>query len=262
VYAVSVEALAPLLEQSNSPAEDVLFTLNVAPLQRPRAAAASSWSVKLSSGETIDENTFALTMRSGAGTLNYPGAGKCATLALSERKNIDGGLTVYGLQGKELLRESMDQGRRQGPLVVTSAEGQCVLAAQFQRGVRHGYGAYFKDGAPWLIEVHREGNLESQHLVKEGKVFYTAPAGKAPETLVKVLAQYGAWSQWEGRLDAGEAAIQRWAKEADRHQRAGRTRLNPDQLHAFQREAVAAVEDFRSLVEQSPAAGAVSGGAE
>jgi hypothetical protein len=247
VYAISSDALAPLLAQAASPANEVLFTMTVAPLQRPSRPAAGQWSVRLASGETIDEKSFAASAAGNLGTLTYPGGGRCATLALSERKTIDGLLTIYTSDGKELLRESMVQGRRQGPLTVWTAAGKCILAAQFERDLRHGYAAYFRDGAPWLIQEHREGTLEVQHLVRQGAVFHTVPSGKTVPTITSVLAQYGEWPQWEAGLKAMESAIERWAKEADRHQRAGRTRLNPDQLNAAQRDAVVAIEEFRKL---------------
>jgi hypothetical protein len=253
VYAVSYEALAPLLAQSTAPAKELLFTLESAPLQKPRSAkpGLARWSVKLASGETIDEKTFAVPAGgAGTGTLNYPGGGKCATLALSERKTIDGPLTVYRSDGTELLRETFIQGRREGALAVTDAAGQCVLAADFQRDQRHGRCAYFRDGAPWLIQEHREGALGAQHMVKDGAVFRTVSEGEKLGIIDTVLATYGSWPELETRLKALEEAIERWAKETDRRHRAPRgSRPNTDQLNAAQREAVAAIEEFRKLVD-------------
>jgi hypothetical protein len=251
VYAISVAALGPLLEKQSAAADQILFTLTASPLQDlAPAAAAARWSVKLASGETIDEKTFAVPDAGrGSGTLSYSGGSRCAVLALSERKTMEGPLIVYTPDGKELLRESLVQGRRDGPLTVFRERGECVLAAQFEHDVRHGYCAYFRNGAPWLVQELEEGRLGAQHLVKQGAVFHTISPGKTSKTIDDLLAGYGPWPDWDSRLAALEAAIERWAKDTDRFQRGGRNRPSADQLAAAQREAVAAIEEFRKLVE-------------
>ena len=148
-----------------------------------------------------------------------------------------------------MLRWNFLQGRRQGAMCAFASDGGCVLAAEFQRNDRHGYCVYFKDGAPWLVQEYADGQLGAQHLVKEGAVFYTVPPGKSVETIETVLAQYGAWSDWDARLTAVAVSLSRWAKEWDRTRRLARGgRINLDSLNSAQQAAVAAIEDFRNLV--------------
>lgn len=251
VYVLAHDSLAPLIEKASTPTNDVLFTLDASPIQPLKRSAAPAWTVKLENGVTLDAKSFAAaSAATGTGTLNYPGGGRCATLALTERKNIDGPLTVFYPDGKELLHASLAQGRREGPLAVSNAQGQTVLAVQFDRDEREGYCAYFKGGAPWLVQEFSAGKPGAQFLIKQGTVFRTVPAGQPLAIVDAVLSRYGDWSQWDASLKAVESAVERWAKEADRHQRSSRnSRSNTEQLNDAQREAVAAIEELRKLVE-------------
>jgi hypothetical protein len=254
VYALSHEALAPLVEKASAPNKELLFTLSASPVQNTKPATATNWSVQLGSEETLDAKTFAVpAARSGVRTLSYPGAGRCASLALSERKTLDGPLAVYYPNGKELLHADFFQGRRQGSLTVNDAEGRPILAVQFDRDLRNGSAAYFKNGAPWLIEEYADDQLVAQHLVKEGTGYRTLLPDQphpARETVDSLLARCGAWPQWDSSLKKVEAAVERWAEEVDRNLRATRSgRSNADQVNAAQRYAVKAIEELIKLAE-------------
>ncbi len=244
VYALAPATLEPLLTKSTSPSNDLLFTLPAVSLQKPRRAARANWTVKLASGEPLDAKTFEIPApRPSSGTLSCSGA-RCATLALSDRKVIDGPLTVADKEGREVLKIVFDQGRRHGSMMALDGEGRCVLAAQFQRDQRHGYCAYFRDGAPWLIQEYAEGKLGAQHLVKQGAVFHTLEPGQSLETVNAVLARYGDWARWDQSLTAMEVNIERWAKEVTKRT----NRSNEAAISDAQQDAVAAVENFRKLV--------------
>lgn len=250
VYAVAAPALKELVEQSTNSSEELLFTLAAPHYSSRGASAPVSWSIQLPSGESLTSKAFEpVKVVDRTGTLNYATGRRCAALTLSDRKTLDGPVSIHDKEGREILRWNFLQGRRHGSMAAFGADGSCVLAAQFQRNERHGYCLYFKRGAPWLVQEYQDGELGAQHLVKQGAVFYTIAAGKSLETVDAILRQYGDWADWDARLTAVAVQLERWAKEAERTQRQARTgRTNLDSLAAAQQEAVVAIEEFRKLI--------------
>ncbi|MBW3599938.1 MAG: serine protease [Planctomycetes bacterium] len=251
IYAVSHRGLRRLVERGDgSSADQLIYTLPASPLQKANSAAPGDWSVKMPSGETLTAKTFEpIDHIGGVGTLTYPAGSRCAAVALSDRKELNGPLTIYDKQGSAILRWNFLHGRRDGAMAAYASNGACVLAAQFQRNDRHGYCAYFKEGAPWLVQEYQDGKLGEQHLVKQGAVFHTIAPGKTLDTVETVLKQYGEWSEWDARLTAVAVALGRWAREWERTQRLARSRRpDLDSLNDAQKSAVAAIEDFRNLV--------------
>lgn len=110
---------------------------------------------------------------------NYEG-GAMGGLVCHQRGKLHGGAAAYYETGEPMTLLTYRESRRDGTLRLWDQSGNITLYAQYTRGNKDGLSCLFKDGRPWLIQLHNKGVLINSYLVIVEQSSYVAiPTGVA-----------------------------------------------------------------------------------